>query len=401
MRAHSRSTSDRCTNRITTVTWTGPTPITETLTYDRQTGNITNIARENGAYAVAFDAVDQLVSSTGLYSKSFIYDLLGNRINGSDGPGTNVNNFLLSNGTSSFLADPDGFGDIVKETSAAAVKNYTYRADDLLNSVQNGTTSAAYYFDALGRRVAKIISQGAQSFYQSYAYLGLENRILMGQAGDGSPLTTYIDGQGIDEHLAEVKAGVGKGYVVDHLGSVLNGDAAGTSHSFGLFGETSFVAIAPSSNPAQFGFAGREFDESGNYYNRARQYSPVTGRFLSQDPIGFTSKDSNYYRYVFNRPQLRRDPSGKICQGDGSGQGIVSGQPLAWNWPDILPDPGKVIPDPDSPDPIPDPEPAPKPQTPCEKARAHAREVCDFYGESSGECSSASTDAANICYQNP
>ena len=32
---------------------------------------------------------------------------------------------------------------------------------------------------------------------------------------------------------------------------------------------------------------GRQFDrESGNYYDRNRQYMPSTGRFMQRDPIG-------------------------------------------------------------------------------------------------------------------
>lgn len=132
-------------NRITQVTWTGPTPISETLTYDPLTGNITELGRENGSSTIAYDAIDQLVSSTGAYNHSLTYDALGNRSQSSqNGSGTFVNNFLVSNGHGNFppvhaamqvsyLADPDGFGDTGRESSAAAIKNYLYRADDRMN----------------------------------------------------------------------------------------------------------------------------------------------------------------------------------------------------------------------------------------------------------------------------
>jgi RHS repeat-associated protein len=66
-----------------------------------------------------------------------------------------------------------------------------------------------------------------------------------------------------------------------------------------------------------FGFTGREFDsESHLYYYRARYYAPGIGRFLSADPIGFDSKDSNFYRYVFNNPLKYTDPQGlSPCSG--------------------------------------------------------------------------------------
>lgn len=42
-----------------------------------------------------------------------------------------------------------------------------------------------------------------------------------------------------------------------------------------------------------------------------RYYNPSTGRFLSEDPIGFAGKDFNLYRYVKNNPLRYTDPSGK------------------------------------------------------------------------------------------
>ncbi|MBY0516244.1 MAG: RHS repeat-associated core domain-containing protein [Bacteriovoracaceae bacterium] len=44
--------------------------------------------------------------------------------------------------------------------------------------------------------------------------------------------------------------------------------------------------------------------------NRARYYDPSSGRFLSEDPIGFSGGDYNLYRYVTNQPTVQSDPSG-------------------------------------------------------------------------------------------
>ena len=43
-----------------------------------------------------------------------------------------------------------------------------------------------------------------------------------------------------------------------------------------------------------------------------RYYNPQTGRFLSEDPIGFAGVDFNLYRYVGNNPLNYTDPSGKF-----------------------------------------------------------------------------------------
>ena len=63
----------------------------------------------------------------------------------------------------------------------------------------------------------------------------------------------------------------------------------------------------------RFGYTGRELDaETGLYYYRARYYDAAVGRFISEDPIGFSAGDTNLYRYVFNNATNYTDPSGKI-----------------------------------------------------------------------------------------
>lgn len=84
-------------NRISSIVWTGNTPISESLSYDLA-GNITQVARENGASNISYDAVNQLISSSGLYSRSFDYDLLGNRVQDStSGTGLFLANQILHN----------------------------------------------------------------------------------------------------------------------------------------------------------------------------------------------------------------------------------------------------------------------------------------------------------------
>jgi hypothetical protein len=49
------------------------------------------------------------------------------------------------------------------------------------------------------------------------------------------------------------------------------------------------------------------------YYNRARYLDPTTGRWTTQDPLGFAAGDANLYRYVGNTPTLATDPSGNLA----------------------------------------------------------------------------------------
>ena len=56
-------------------------------------------------------------------------------------------------------------------------------------------------------------------------------------------------------------------------------------------------------------FTGRRYDpESGNYYYRARIYSPALGRFLQSDPLGYVD-GLNLYAYVGNNPLVYAESS--------------------------------------------------------------------------------------------
>jgi RHS repeat-associated protein len=74
-----------------------------------------------------------------------------------------------------------------------------------------------------------------------------------------------------------------------------------------------------------FRYTGRESDETGDYYYRARYYDPGVGRFISEDPIrllgginlysyvdsvGKTLTKNNAYLYTGNSPINRIDPLG-------------------------------------------------------------------------------------------
>jgi RHS repeat-associated protein len=71
--------------------------------------------------------------------------------------------------------------------------------------------------------------------------------------------------------------------------------------------------LTTSSGPLtnSFRHTGREFDTETNlYYYRARYYDPATSKFISEDPIRFEGKQTNFYPYVRNSPANYVDPSG-------------------------------------------------------------------------------------------
>lgn len=79
--------------------------------------------------------------------------------------------------------------------------------------------------------------------------------------------------------------------------------------SYDTFGVASTSSLE---STGRYLYVGREYDQDvGLYYNRARFYDPLQGRFLSQDPLGFNAGDSNLYRYVGNSPANATDPTGE------------------------------------------------------------------------------------------
>jgi uncharacterized protein RhaS with RHS repeats len=54
-----------------------------------------------------------------------------------------------------------------------------------------------------------------------------------------------------------------------------------------------------------------------------REYNPSVGRWLSQDPIGISARDSNYYGYAKNRPAIKKDPLGLADEGSDFGNPFI------------------------------------------------------------------------------
>ncbi len=61
-------------------------------------------------------------------------------------------------------------------------------------------------------------------------------------------------------------------------------------------------------------YTGRENDNTGLYFYRARYYDPQLKRFISSDPIGLGG-GVNVYAYVRGNPLSLRDPQGQDAFG--------------------------------------------------------------------------------------
>ena len=102
-------------------------------------------------------------------------------------------------------------------------------------------------------------------------------------------------------------------YLTDHLGSVRDIEGSGQTvidHlNFDAYGNLTQETV-PSVGD-RFKYDGGALDAvTGLYHFDHRDYNPVNGRWLTQDPIAFDAGDGNLYRYVGNAPTDGVDPSG-------------------------------------------------------------------------------------------
>jgi RHS repeat-associated protein len=117
----------------------------------------------------------------------------------------------------------------------------------------------------------------------------------------------------VDQVLSDERAGDLVWSLADHQGSVRDIiDASGNpinQITYSAFGEV-INETAPATS-FLFGYTGAVFDiETGLGYHRARYLDHATGRWLSEDPIGFEGDASNVYRYAENAPTNGTDPTG-------------------------------------------------------------------------------------------
>lgn len=136
-------------------------------------------------------------------------------------------------------------------------------------------------------------------------------------------------------------------------------------YSYDAFGETTIRGHngelrTTSAFGNRYMFTGREYDsETGNYYYRARYYSPKIGRFLQPDSIMHRG-GANLYSYCRNNSMRWRDPRGltivPVIPGDPD-----IGPPPTVVPPIVGPEPIAPIPFPPTPWPLPDEQLTPYP----------------------------------------
>ena len=210
-------------------------------------------------------------------------------------------------------------------------------ANEADNAVYNAWGQAAGY-------TASQTGSGTVTLNQRHIYYGTNLlAVLNVDPTTGVPTVAqrFLSGPNENQIIAQDnasstgQAGAVSWAITDNTGSVVDVVANGSGNTildhivYDSFGNT--VSQTNASNAMLMGYQGYILDSiTGLYYANARYYSPQLGRFISQDPSGFSAGDSNLYRFVGNHPTYSVDPTG-LYEGGSSFTPDFSANSVSFN----------------------------------------------------------------------
>jgi RHS repeat-associated protein len=263
-----------------------------------------------------YDRAGQLISDG---TNTWSFDKEGNR--NSTGYSVTTGNELSSDGTWNYVYD--NAGNTIQKTniSTGAVWLYSYDNRNQLVEADHKPSSSGtidykevYTNDVFGNRIAQsAYPTGSGTPTITHFAFDPDGNCWADRTSGGTLITrrltddelgavfARIDGSGVNWLLGDLLNSVrdiasGTGSLIDHIDYGVWGNKTSETHP--TYGD-------------RFGWTGAAFDSgTGLYLDHWRSYDPNTGRWLTQDPIGFSAGDANTYRYVGNTPPNARDPSG-------------------------------------------------------------------------------------------
>jgi RHS repeat-associated protein len=277
----------------------------------------------NGLTTYAYDVADQLTSETVTNGSAstltaYSYDLDGN---------------LTRAGSDSFEYNLDS--SLSKATVDGHPTTFGYDATGLRLSATTGADDSAttqrWSWDTVGT-----LPQIAMDSITTAAGVDVERRDFA-YGPDDEPLALLDPASGAHSYTHDWLGGIAnmlspagvpeRGYDYDPYGNPRTGDTLPAPSTDEVNGAQ---ATGPA-NPLQYTGAYQDSSTgNGNYYLRARNYNPGTGRFTTVDPMPQPGPAVSAYAYAANNPLSFTDPTGAVLLADGGGGGsdTASGAPL-------------------------------------------------------------------------
>ncbi|SRR5579883_292203 len=278
-------------NRLTTITDNLDGTLSQTLTYDeldRLKTVTSNVENESYNYDASGNRTSQTVNGI---SSTFGIDPASYRVNSETSSGSTINYKY------------DLQGNLFGYGPGTPAQMFYYNGFDRLNGTYVGGLSAHYDVNPEGQRLRKYTSSTDTYFAPDvggtllaedlngdwYDYVWLNGRVVE-VISNGGVYSLHDDQTGRPEVMT----------------------APGSNTIAWKVHPLPFTSTAMTNvwGPFNLGFPGQYFDEeSGLYYNGARDYSPGLGRYIESDPIGLAG-GINTYVYVGNNSITRIDPTG-------------------------------------------------------------------------------------------
>ncbi|NVK65942.1 MAG: RHS domain-containing protein, partial [Flavobacteriales bacterium] len=236
----------------------------------------------------------------------------------------------------------DEVGNLIEKESVSEVWKYRWTQSGMLKTVvRPDRKKVEFTYDALGRRLTKTFQSQTTHFvwdgnvplHEWTTATDESNFEIKGGTLGGAETTgelehitpenliTWIFEDGTFIPMAKLQDEKSYSIITDHLGTPTEAyDEQGEkvwSRQLNIYGETR--RESGEKNFIPFLYQGQYFDEETELaYNRYRYYSPETGLYVSQDPIGLDGNNPNIYAYT-------RDSNIWV---DPKGLEFVSGQSL-------------------------------------------------------------------------
>ena len=280
-----------------------------------------------------YDNIYQLkrvLSSNEAKNISFNFDKLGNRVNTTKDNLTE--NYIANNlnqytsiGSSALTYDANG------NLTSYDGNSYEYDSDNRLKKIITAENVIFNHYDAVNRRIKKYIFDKSGNLLKAVHYLYDGDNVLSEYDATNNEKVRYVNA-GLDKPIRRTVKEEGNStdyyYHFDAQNNVTDlSDSSGNlveSYSYDVYGKFEMFdadgnALNESIAGNEYFFTGRRYEAKSNlYYYRARFYSPVLGRFLQPDPIGY-GDGLNIYRYCGNDPVNFTDPAGLCAEYNADG----------------------------------------------------------------------------------